>query len=139
MSVCKEIDRNVDGYVPRALHPAPDAEWIRDLPEREQIAAKALIAARDDVSAEAPRLAIEEALKKMRFDTPGKRGEDAVRRGRAGETLSAGDWNALADCVAARLANEAREVETVGPFDTPREGAKKEMEKWAARAFDSEA
>ena len=111
MAVNMEIDRDVQEYVPRALRATPDAEWIKELPDREQIAARALLAARDDVSAEAPRAAIDEALKKMHFDTPGKRGEDAVKRGRDGETLSVGDWDALSDCVSARLENEAREAD----------------------------
>ena len=104
-----EMERSVEEYVPKAL---TDDAWIHDLPEREQIAAKALLVARADISAEAPRSAIDEALKKMRFDTPGKRGEDAVKRGRDGETLSVGDWDALSDCVSARLENEAREADT---------------------------
>ena len=111
MAVNMEIDRGVQEYAPKALHPKPDAEWIKELPDREQIAARALLAARDDVSAEAPRLSIQEALDRLRYATPGARGGYAVEKLRVGQMPNVGDITALSICVKARVENEAREAD----------------------------
>lgn len=101
-----ELERDVTQYRPRALHVQP--EWIAAYPDPVQKLARAAIEALDQIGGEAPRAAVVDALRALEFTSPGQRGEDAVRRGRAGEPLNAGDWDALADCVKTRLECEAR-------------------------------
>jgi len=108
-----ELERDVTQYRPRALHMHP--AWIGSYPDAVQKLAKAAIEALSQIGGEASKAAVVDALRALEFTTPGQRGEDAVRRGRAGEALNAGDWDALADCVKTRLECEARERED-GPL-----------------------
>ena len=102
-----ELERDVTQYRPRALHVQP--EWIAAYPDPVQKLAKAAIEALNQIGGEASKASVIDALRALEFTTPGQRGEDAVCRGRAGETLNGGDWTALADCVKTRLECEARE------------------------------
>ena len=101
-----ELERDVVQYRPKALHMQP--AWIGGYPIAVQKLAKAAIEALDQIGGGACKAAVVDALRALEFTTPGQRGEDAVRRGRAGEALNAGDWDALADCVKTRLEGEAR-------------------------------
>jgi len=103
-----ELERDVTQYRPRALHVQP--EWIAGYPGPVQKLARAAIDALDQIAASATKEALVVALRRLEFPTPGQHGEDALRRGRAGETLTAGDWDALAECVQTRMECEAREA-----------------------------
>lgn len=93
---------------------AVQPEWIARLETPVRRAVEALFAARANCPAESVQGQIMEALRGLEFESVGERADDAATRGMAGETLSAGDWAAIRDCVKARLECEARERETEG-------------------------
>jgi hypothetical protein len=76
-----ELERDVTQYRPRALHMHP--AWIGSYPDAVQKLAKAAIEALSQIGGEASKAAVVDALRALEFTTPGQRGEDAVRRGRA--------------------------------------------------------
>ena len=108
MNAVRELDRAVEDYHPPKLY---DTTWLDELTPLERVTANALLRARNALAGEADQREVDEALIPLRFRTSGSRGEDAVRRGRMGEVLSAGDWNALADCVITRIECEGGEMD----------------------------
>jgi hypothetical protein len=106
MNTVRVLDRVVEDYHPPKLY---DSAWLDELTPLERTTANALLRARNALAGEADQREVDEALIQLRFRSPGARGEDAVRRLRMREPLSAGDWDALSDCVKTRIECEDRE------------------------------
>jgi len=105
MAVVNE-EREIKPWEPKAI----DRLWIHRCDPLTRKIVNAALNALPQVAAEHNRNEILEAVKAIEFNgSIGDWGADAVKRGRAGEVLSAADWNALAQCAKAMSENEARE------------------------------
>lgn len=105
MAVVRD-EREVKPYEPNPL----GRIWMRRLDPPVRKVAEAAYNAIKHVGADSVKRQLKEALKGLEYNgSLGDWGTDAVRRGRAGEALSAADWNVLAECAKAMSEAEARQ------------------------------
>lgn len=104
MAVIKEVKP----YEPNPL----GRLWMHKLEPPVRRLAEASYNAIKHIGAEQTKQQLEDALKELEYAGDlADWGMSAVRRGRAGEPLSAADWNVLAQCAKAMSESEARERE----------------------------